>query len=220
MNQNEIDLDGIRFVSYENSSIDRKGFLFDPGRIFVCEGILQKYSDEWIGERLMAHARREVAEFNIIRMNAEEKSFIENFLSDLHRNSSIFVSETKLTLERILPIDLYDWLTLEMDKEIPDPVSIRRELFRNMEPDQLEPAFELVMKYIGEVNQARTSFDPWSDFISEDKTMETIENDETVDSFFGDGSVIMTTPERKATIIYLESRTSRIHSFYKLDRMV
>lgn len=60
----------------------------------------------------------------------------------------------------------------------------------------------------------------WESIITEDKDLENIENDMVIESYFMDGMVILSTPRRKATIIYLEKNMDNIDHFYQLDQSI
>ncbi len=60
----------------------------------------------------------------------------------------------------------------------------------------------------------------WRQYILEEKSLESIENDESVDSYFLDGMVIITTPLRKATLVFMEKTAGQELDYLNLDGII
>ncbi len=223
MQQEEIIIDGKTFLMMERSDLDTRGFLFDPGTIYVCPLLLERFDRNDIFRRISAHARREVGEYNRWLMTDEELENIESsFRIVMEMNRPPELEELMDRLGRLLPLELF-WIidALYQDHEV-DMKIVERELPRHLSPADALSVYELIDSYVNpkeeEILEQREEF--WNIFVQDEKDIDAIENEETIDSFFLDQMVIMTTPHRKATIIYMDSMINNIDTFYELDRLL
>jgi hypothetical protein len=215
--RNELILDGYRFLNLNELLKDEPGFLFRPGEIFVCEGVMMYYSDEAIRNHLEAHLRREVAEFNMSLIPYEEKMAIEEVLGSMLAANTA-ENPFRAALELFFPEEMHNDFFTKLEADEPDLISLRWEIFRAIDTDKFNTVIGLMESYLDKKDSPVKNVDPWSLYIQEDKEFDSIENDGVIDSLFSDGVTIMTTPERKSTIVYLESSVQRIYEFYTLDQ--
>ncbi len=213
----ELILDGYRFLGVEDILPEDPKYLFRPGEIYVCEGVISDFSEESLRDHLTAHLKREVGEFNMGLLNSYEKEYIEEVLGRMLAPSA---SENPFreALELHLPQEIQGFVFSELESENPDLILLRREIFRSGDSSKFSHLLGLLENYLNAKNAAPETADPWEFLIKEEKEFDDIENESVIDSLFSDGMVIMTTAERKSTIIYQESNVKRIYEFYSLDQ--
>ncbi len=221
-NLKEIIIDNIHFQKVDIENFNQDGFLFDLGEIFICPSVTERFTNEVIRKRLRAHGRREVGEYNQWLMTDEEISNIKLFFEH-SKDGGLRPSNDEIThaMNTSLP-EPARWIASEIFKTNPDMSAIKDDILKYLPGHEAHRLIRLIESYLNppdlEIFGSHEDF--WEHYIMEEKSLESIENDETIDSQFLDHMIIMTTPRRRATVIYMEDSISRIFDFYALDKIL
>lgn len=223
----EISISGMTFKKLDLPHLDKNGFLFDLGVVYACSTILSRFDMETVQKRLRAHAKREVGEYNRWLMTEEEQSDLEHITREPGEAAELPNTEELVELlAETLPEELL-WIPHDLVEGVElDLVAVKTALFKHLDEERAGVFYQMIYNHVSPSTKFMYGYlqefgeDFWNDYHMTDKDLESIENDETIDSFFLDDMVVMTTPLRKATIIFMEQNIQKMDEFYMLDRVL